>query len=277
MVLTTYREYGPLPALAPWVKCLWEMRCDEGGATVPMRVLPDGWVDLAVYVQPGPLPAPLNGSTTSAAVIVGLFSAPLQFELPRGVHIVGACMPAEAMRGLYGAELREFTGRLIPIADVRPRDLLAEEIADGPPALAMFRLVAALEGRRRTARPGSSLVSNAVRLVRREPGLIIVRDLAAQLAISTRQLERHFLRELGLTPKHFARIVRFDRTVREIQSVVRLTWSQVALRHGYYDQAHPIREFRAFAQVTPAQYARPLLGAVTSHFYNTDAAVAGRL
>jgi hypothetical protein len=41
MVLTTSREYGPPPALAPWVKCRWEMRCDEGGATVPMRVLPD--------------------------------------------------------------------------------------------------------------------------------------------------------------------------------------------------------------------------------------------
>ena len=58
-----------------------------------------------------------------------------------------------------------------------------------------------------------------------------------------------------MTPKHYARIVRFDRAVRDIHATRTPVWSQFALRQGYHDQAHFIREFREFAQVTPAEYA----------------------
>ena len=80
-----------------------------------------------------------------------------------------------------------------------------------------------------------------------------VHDVANEMSVSTRKLERHFLEHLGLTPKLFSRLVRFDRAARAIASRGRIPWSQFALAHGYSDQAHFINEFKEFAGVTPAE------------------------
>ena len=91
----------------------------------------------------------------------------------------------------------------------------------------------------------------------------MVRDAAGQrridavvgdLNVSARKLERQFLTQVGMTPKLFSRLVRFDRAVRDLASRGATPWSQFALAHGYSDQAHFINEFREFAGVTPAEF-----------------------
>jgi methylphosphotriester-DNA--protein-cysteine methyltransferase len=72
--------------------------------------------------------------------------------------------------------------------------------------------------------------------------------------LSTRQLERVFRDHVGLGPKTYSRLVRFDRTVRGIQRRGALSWTHFALIHGYSDQAHFINDFKEFAGVTPVQF-----------------------
>jgi len=76
----------------------------------------------------------------------------------------------------------------------------------------------------------------------------------SDLNVSARRLERHFLAQVGLPPKLFSRVVRFDRAVRDLAGRGTASWSRFALAHGYTDQAHFINEFREFAGVSPAEY-----------------------
>jgi AraC-like DNA-binding protein len=75
-------------------------------------------------------------------------------------------------------------------------------------------------------------------------------------------LTRLFQQEVGLTPKHFARVRRFLRVVqatrpqRTGQTQQRVNWARLAVDCGYYDQAHLINEFHAFAGVSPSAYLR---------------------
>jgi transcriptional regulator GlxA family with amidase domain len=76
--------------------------------------------------------------------------------------------------------------------------------------------------------------------------------IAAELALSERQLERRFLLRVGMMPKRFARLARFQRAISLMDSASAL--AAVAQLAGYYDQSHFVREFRAFAGTAPAAW-----------------------
>ncbi|SFQ72184.1 helix-turn-helix domain-containing protein [Hymenobacter arizonensis] len=85
--------------------------------------------------------------------------------------------------------------------------------------------------------------------------------LAAEACLSPRQFERGFFERVGMSPKLYARIVRFDRAFRLKEAQPDLDWLAVAVQVGYYDYRHLVRDFKEFAGVTPPQ----LLAAETSH------------
>ena len=68
-------------------------------------------------------------------------------------------------------------------------------------------------------------------------------------------MERAFDLAVGLSPKRFARVLRFLGAVREIGRLAVRPGAAVAMDSGYADQPHFIREFKRLAGVTPAQFA----------------------
>ncbi len=82
-------------------------------------------------------------------------------------------------------------------------------------------------------------------------GPIDLGALARGFSISDRQFRRRFESAVGLGPKRFARLARFQRVFEQERERDARVWSRVALECGYYDQAHFNRDFRAFTGVRP--------------------------
>jgi AraC-like DNA-binding protein len=80
-------------------------------------------------------------------------------------------------------------------------------------------------------------------------------DLAAQRHLSSSQLERQFKHYTAISPKAYARIVRFGslQAALLVNPFIRL--AELAEVYGYSDQAHLIREFKSFAHCTPCDFA----------------------
>jgi len=78
-----------------------------------------------------------------------------------------------------------------------------------------------------------------------------VNAVAADLGVSERHLRRLFLETVGVNPKTFAKLTRFQRALRAAREDAHAGWAGIAAAVGYYDQAHLIAEFRAIAGVTP--------------------------
>ena len=95
-----------------------------------------------------------------------------------------------------------------------------------------------------------------------------------RVGLSCRQLERRFLRDVGITPKRFCRIQRFQQVFQTIEDGA--DWVRAAVECGYYDQAHLIRDCKDFSGEAPAalvagdELARHFL----SHFSKTSTRVA---
>src|SRR5262249_36673949 len=73
--------------------------------------------------------------------------------------------------------------------------------------------------------------------------------------MAVRQLERGFRQVLGTSPKSFARTVRFQQAERRLMFDPDAGLTDLAHECGYFDQAHFIKDFKAFTGKTPAQYA----------------------
>ena len=79
-------------------------------------------------------------------------------------------------------------------------------------------------------------------------------ELAARVGWGRRHLADRFGEEFGLSPKLAARVVRFDRARRMLQSPGRPTLAEVAATCGYYDQPHLNRDFVDLAGCPPSRW-----------------------
>ncbi|MFD3403839.1 helix-turn-helix domain-containing protein [Kribbella sp. NPDC058693] len=154
---------------------------------------------------------------------------------------------------LLGTAADELVDRTVPLEDVvGPSDLAEHLIAyrDRPAeAVEVLRsfLVDQLPARLPTR---LDLVTNAVAELSdgMQPR---VAETAAGLGVSERYLRRVFREDVGVSPKHFARIAR----VRSLIGQARRPWADTAAYAGYTDQSHLIADFRSLMGVTPKAFA----------------------
>ncbi|MDF1505896.1 helix-turn-helix domain-containing protein, partial [Roseisolibacter sp. H3M3-2] len=102
------------------------------------------------------------------------------------------------------------------------------------------------------APPPDPAVRAAVRAPVAARGARVGERLAADVGLSTRQLQRRFGRAVGLTPKEFARVRRVRSAIGAVLAR-EVAWSQLAAEYGWADQAHMVRDMAAVTGLTPAQ------------------------
>lgn len=92
-------------------------------------------------------------------------------------------------------------------------------------------------------------------LIQTKSGNYSIKELSSQVGMSISSLEDHFQTKVGLTPKMFSRIIRFNECIRfiELNKANGLKWSEIAYRFNYFDQTHFIREFKRFYGYTPSK------------------------
>jgi AraC-like DNA-binding protein len=99
---------------------------------------------------------------------------------------------------------------------------------------------------------------SAVAFARRQfcarPHEVTVASVRDQTGLSQRRFIQLFHQQVGLTPKSFCRVRRFQRILESVHCAREVNWVHVALDCGYYDQAHFIHDFRQFSGLTPTQY-----------------------
>jgi AraC-like DNA-binding protein len=249
-----------LPPLAPHVEHLWMARGHLPGRWRNM-ILPDGAIELIVNLgDPQTLCEPDNPARRTVfrkSWISGERTEPIVIDESGYVHLVGVRLRAGGAWPFLGIPLREFTGQVVELEAIlgaemsELRDRLGEA-ADDDDRFDLMETWLANRSRDRTLPTRS--VSQALRLIERGADAVRIGRMADEIGISHKHLLREFDRCVGLKPKALARLWSFQRVIRAIGQKREVDWSDTAVMCGYYDQAHLIREFRAFSGLTPASY-----------------------
>ena len=220
-----YRELAPPPAVRGVVACLWVRVC---GAADEVRVLPDACADVVWRQGEG---TTLAGPDTAARLV-----SPAPGEV-----LVGMRFLPGAAGGVLGVPVDELRDLHVDVGEVDGSFDLDPELAPDDVAA---RFVSAAAGRQ----PDPIVIEAARRLSWQSVGA-----LAADLAISERQLRRRFQAAAGYGPKMFARVLRFRRFVDAIDRGG-ADLARLALDAGYADQAHLTRETTRLAGLPPAAF-----------------------
>ena len=113
-----------------------------------------------------------------------------------------------------------------------------------------------LTWRLRRSRKGHPAVPIALHLLGPAGTGAPVRDVAREVGICQRRLSQVFAAHVGLPPKLFSRILRFERARTLADQIKRLDWAQLASMCGYFDQSHLINDFQEFSGLSPTEYLR---------------------
>ena len=87
-----------------------------------------------------------------------------------------------------------------------------------------------------------------------KPTLLRLHQLSEEIGYSQKHFIDLFRRKVGVSPKQYLKIMRFQKAISAIENNVSIQWSQIALESGFYDQAHLIHDFKLFSGFTPNEY-----------------------
>jgi AraC-like DNA-binding protein len=242
-----HARYHPSPELEAFVEHYWSVQWD-------LRGLPPE--------QAETLPHP---------------SVHLIFERPAGGRIAGVARGkfSRALEGKGGAIAVKFrpggfypfvnhaistlTDRVVSVADVfgvAGESLERNVMAVETDAARIVIIEAFLRSRNAELDPQAARIADIVYAVAADRDILRVDDLVARYDLSVRALQRLFAKYVGVAPKWVIQRYRLHEAAEQLAGSAPVSQSQLALRLGYSDQAHFVRDFKAIVGTSPAAYAR---------------------
>lgn len=254
-----YREVAPHPELRKHIKCFWMLDHDYGNSIHDHEHL---WADAhteLVFTSGQRYSRKVRGRAVAlpASFVVGPFQNELQLFCKGRVTLVAArfwpwgfhLWSKVPMRNVKNA-VRSTRSVLGEAADALERAMAAEQEPDAKLAQleqAFLHLLASVPKPKLLSRP---IAIEAIKA----HGITRISDLQQNHRIQARRLERIFLEEIGVTPKIFCRIVRFNHAKSMIERNADVDLRQLAYECGYADQSHFTRNFRELFGRTPAGF-----------------------
>ncbi|CAL9328330.1 hypothetical protein SUDANB151_00015 [Streptomyces sp. enrichment culture] len=199
----------------------------------------------------------VHGRRECGSTVVGLVPGDLRLggRATGGIECLQIRLSPVLAVAVFGAST-DLSGTVVTLEDVWGRDAgrAEERLRAASSWDERFTIAADALGRRMSARPSlDPEVAGAWWLMRTSRGQVRVDGLASEVGWSRKRLWSRFRSQIGLTPKHAARLVRFDHAAHLLAAGNAA--AQVAARSGYVDQAHLHREVKAFTGVTPTAVA----------------------
>jgi len=267
-----YRQRKPEGALARYVSSIWYARGGMQGHRME-RVLPNGsmqmivnlahsWIadlrPLAVALQRGEA-LPKAGAPLAASVLVGMQTRYVLIDTAELDEVMGVVFEPGALLHFMGESANIFRDRETPLADVfgAEADRLRDRLLEEPEVAAKFDCVERFlctRFRTETETAQEAVVRFAVATIQHDPSAVRIASLTREIGYSARRFTEVFSRQVGLTPKLYARVCRFQRVVQHLHRGVEIPWAELAIDCGYYDQSHFTNDFHAFSGVSPTTY-----------------------
>lgn len=255
-----YLSFRPGPPLNEFVDHFWLI---EGGQAPRLeKILPSATNELVVNLKNNEIhihevDQPEQYRRFSGAVFSGTYSRSfvcnaVQHEAMMGVHFrSGGAFP------FLGTEASEITNAHANLADLWGRSglELRERLCTAATSQRLFRIMeGALTDRLHNHRTSELQMKIALKMFELGGNGTSVRDVSQELGFSQRRFIQMFNSHVGLTPKVFCRIQRFQRARVLAEKLKTPHWAELAVACGYFDQSHLIKDFQEFAGSTPRSY-----------------------
>jgi AraC-like DNA-binding protein len=258
---TIFTFYKPKPPLSKFVDSFWLYE-GPGIEHQAERILPTGTLELAINLRQNELrfydaERPDNRFYLSGAVVSGAHGHGFTPESAEEVSIIGVHFKPGGAFPFLGLPAGDLADSHVDLETLwgPSAGRLRERLSEGRTSTERFRLLQeALLSRLSHGVEQHYAVSAALEMFGKYQAGPRVRETAKYLGLSQRRFIQVFKAEVGMTPKLFSRIQRFQQTRTYMQQNPSPNWTSLALDRGYFDQSHFIREFLEFSGLSPTDY-----------------------
>ncbi|WP_394840839.1 AraC family transcriptional regulator [Pendulispora brunnea] len=254
-----YRVCKPSPPLRGIVDYLWYLSDVPDHARE--RIVPSGTIELVINLQEdefriyGFEPAGEVCHRFPGAMVSGCYGTSFGIDTREHASVMGVHFRPGGVGGLLGAppgELADAHVGLDALWGARAIEL-RERLCAAADSYQRFRILeGALFARLRRSRAVRDSVRSSLSCLDRPE--VEIGEITRTLGLSRRRFIEIFTEDVGMTPKRYSRVRRFQRALALTMQSPRPKWSRVALECGYFDQAHLCRDWVELTGVSPGEF-----------------------
>lgn len=251
-----YYQVAPSPALAPYVQYFWVFDANDPAAiTKTFKIIADGCPGLVFQYS-----RTFRDEENRLYPYFFLYGQSTRNALNTSIGCfrnIGAVLKPDSVRAVFGLDPSELTNAWVD-ADLLQLERISELLLHSRDTDDCIGIMGEYIRNRaeRNLFKGSQEAAWASEKFLKDPCNNQLKQVQAELRISERSLERLFRTNIGMSPKLYSRVCRFQASLASMRSLGFDKLSDISYGHGYSDQSHFIREFREFAGVTPNAWLR---------------------
>jgi len=249
-----YVRIIPHDSLKQLIECYWIVESDDT-AIKAEKIIPDGFTEL-IFHYGAPYRKKVNNEWQSQALnlLCGQISSYFFLENTGTSGIIAVKFMPAGLTQLFDMDMSVYKDKIIDVGTVNIEQLsgLRDKIIpfkdeDSVKVILDDYFITLSHSVQDT--PATS----AIDLIFKTNGMVSVNEMAEAACVGERHLQRLFKKFVGLSPKYYARIIRFNYIFQLIQAK-NTPWADIVYQAGYYDQSHFIRNFKAFTGEDPSAY-----------------------
>lgn len=251
-----YDRVSPKKSLSTIIDCYWIVE-NKDSTIFQQKIIPDGFPEIIFHYGDN-YRINISGSweTQSKDLLAGQIRNHFLLESTGASGMIGIKFKPAGITQLFDINMSELTDKVVDL-DTELKEQF-EPIIKKIDSKALFKetvraLDSFFEQLRHEETDSDKIITLAIDLIFQEKGMLSVADLTSKTGVNERKLERLFNKYIGLSPKFYSRIIRFNHIFQLVQEK-QVNWSEIAQLSGFYDQSHFISNFQEFTGEDPSKY-----------------------
>jgi AraC-like DNA-binding protein len=253
-----YQQILPSKELEDYVRYFWILECNHfDGIPKTFKVIADGCPGLIIQ-DCNPVFFDTKGTKLSQILVYGQTTVHTHNVAFGKFRIIGVYFYPNALKSIFGIDANELKDLqvdldlIIGIAEknLSDRILNARSIQSKIEILSTFLL----NSIKKQSDYAFAKTKHGISLINVANGNTSLDQIKSDLNVTERSLERMFNQTVGISPKLYMRIVRFQSSLNQLRNQNYMKLADIAYNNGYADQSHFIRDFKAFSGFNPFHF-----------------------
>ncbi len=253
-----YTKYSPSKLLQPYVECYFVWKSDNLRYPLLIDSPPSGYAAVVFNFAGAYKAISKNGQTqiNSGSFVIGQTLCNYQLEVSEHIDQIGIVFKPTGVYKILDIPGFEIADCRYALADVSASMAnLEDQLMGSPLDQDRITLLDKTLAAKMIAKDLSvDCIDQAANYIVDQKGDVKISEVLEQTYMSRRKFERHFFKNVGLSPKYYARLRRYGFTCSLIAGKREADWSRILHNGGYYDQSHFIRDFKEFSGQSPTDY-----------------------
>jgi len=259
LVQMKYKIIDPDTKLQSHVQYFWTLEVGPDSCNIPIRTFVDDSTGMLLEFS-----SDSKGCSPRRSMIYGQTTSPTFNPNKEPFFVLGVLFQPYAIKELFNVDAHELTNQRINLNDFFEPQFL-DMIASNHNLFDKVNTLSTYISRNLTAiKYVDELVKHCISYIKKNGGMLTVKDLLVKFRISERQLERRFKEVVGVSPRHYLKITKFRYAVSLLSGTSGNNLTEVAFELNYFDQSHFIRQAKELSGLCPKDLKRGITSSIVN-------------